>query len=497
MNKRGITLLLMVFLFSLSAMTACSAQNTSQDKIVYTEQADAIMGLTLKLPEKELSDWTVLYGPFDQSIDRGKYAPVDGSYLSFMPMESGITLFSIQYYEESKWDSWLKEGHTADEITGIANSEEIGREDGAVYIYTQPTPDETGMAMEVKEKYQSILKILPTIRKSITITIRGASNTGEFPSFSTTDLEGNPVANTAFSDYEITMVNIWGTFCGPCIEEMTDLESLSKKMPEGTHLVGLVSDALDDEHKTLAKKILSEKGVTYENWITDDALTDYVNNHVTGVPTTLFIDSNGQIVGDAIIGAVGIDEYLSALTTRLNSTDSKSQSTDSGLSQEDQRSENTEQDSPQNKVDLSKNVSFTAKTPFGDAIDSSIFADYELTMINIWGTLCKPCIEEMPDIQKLYEDMQSDNISIIGFIANFQDDRVEKSKEILTKLNITYSNVVFDDEVSGSITSQIPGYPTTVFVDSKGNTVGEQVTGAHSYEEYKAIIKKRLEECTS
>lgn len=152
---------------------------------------------------------------------------------------------------------------------------------------------------------------------------------------------------------------------------------------------------------------------------------------------------------------------------------------------------------PQNKIDLAEHVSFRAQTPLGETIDSSIFADYDLTMINIWGTLCKPCIEEMPDIQTLYADMQTENVNIIGFIANYQDDRVEKAKKILTELEITYSNVVFDDEVSGAITSQVPGYPTTVFVDSKGNIIGEQVTGAHSYEEYKAIVKERLEECTS
>lgn len=158
---------------------------------------------------------------------------------------------------------------------------------------------------------------------------------------------------------------------------------------------------------------------------------------------------------------------------------------------------NSTADKPENKIDLAEHVSFTAQTPFGETIDSSIFADYDLTMINIWGTLCKPCIEEMPDIQTLYADMQTENVNIIGFIANYQDDRVEKAKKILTELEITYSNVVFDDEVSGAITSQVPGYPTTVFVDSKGNIIGEQVTGAHSYEEYKAIIKKRSEECTS
>ena len=147
------------------------------------------------------------------------------------------------------------------------------------------------------------------------------------------------------------------------------------------------------------------------------------------------------------------------------------------------------------EINLSDNLSFSAQTPFGDEIDSSIFSDYDLTMINIWGTLCKPCIEEMPDIQKLYEDMLSNGVNVIGFVANYQDDRVEKAQEIITDKNITYSNVVFSDEISDAIAAQIAGFPTTIFVDKKGNVIGDQVSGEHSYDEYKTIISERLEEC--
>lgn len=315
-KKRGITFLLLLT-FSLSALTACGSQGSSQEA-GYTVRTDTIMGLTLNLPEKELEDWTVLYGPFDQSIDRGEYAPIDGSYLSFMPMESGVTLFSIQYYDESKWDGWLQAGRSADEVTGAPNSEEIGRKDGMVYIYVRPKPNETGMNSDTNKEYQRILSMLPTIRESILLTTRGAANTGSFPNFSTTDLTGNVVDSTVFADYQITVLNIWGTFCAPCIEEMPDLEAMSKNMPEGTRLIGLISDALDDERKSLAEKIISETGVTYPNWIPDAALTEYVDSHVIGVPTTLFIDTNGQIIGDAIIGRQSIEDYMSALTSRLN-----------------------------------------------------------------------------------------------------------------------------------------------------------------------------------
>ncbi len=149
------------------------------------------------------------------------------------------------------------------------------------------------------------------------------------------------------------------------------------------------------------------------------------------------------------------------------------------------------------EIDLSGNLSFSAQTAFGDPIDSSVFSGYDLTMINIWGTLCKPCIEEMPDLQKLYEDMAAEGVNIIGFVANYQEDRVEKAQEILTAKGITYSNVVFDDETSGIIAAQISGFPTTIFVDSQGNVIGEQISGARGYDEYKDIINERLEECAS
>ena len=302
----------------MSLLTACGSESISQDKTVYTDYTDSIMGLMIKLPEKELADWTVLYGPFDQSVDRGEYAPVDGSYLCFMPSKSTAILFNIEYYDAVKWDGWIKAGHTADELTGTPNSEEIGRKDGMVYVYSRPESDETGMDSETKKTYERILNMLPTIRNSITLLTRGAANTGSFPSFSTTDLEGNPVNDLSFADYKITMVNIWGTFCGPCIEEMPDLEALSKSLPAGTRLIGLVSDATDEKHRALALKILDENGATYKNLIPDDALAEYVNSYVTGVPTTLFIDTKGQIVGDAIVGSVSEEDYLNAITSRLD-----------------------------------------------------------------------------------------------------------------------------------------------------------------------------------
>ncbi|MDD4849171.1 MAG: TlpA disulfide reductase family protein [Gemmiger sp.] len=470
------------------------------------------MGLRLDLPAKESADWTVLYGPYDQSIDRGEFAPVDGSYLCFMPMEYDVTLFSVQYYTEAQWDKWLSGGHTIAELTGAADAEEIGRQGGMVYVYACPTPNDSGMDDVMKATYNRVLGMLPHIRNSITLTVRGAANTGTFPAFSTTDLDGNPIDSTSFSDYTMTMLNIWGTFCGPCIEEMPSLSTLSQNMPEGTRMLGLVTDALDTAHIELAKKITSETGATYPNLIPDAALQEYINTYVAGVPMTIFINADGEIVGDAILGKQGADAYWNALLSRREGIPNGKGDGASGTppeqaippaeqgstagqavaASEESPARTTRMEQLRSFIDLSGTVAFSAQTPFGEAIDSSVFTGYDLTMINIWGTLCQPCIKEMPDIQRLYEDFEKQGVNIIGFIANYQEDRVEKAAEILTAQGVTYANVVFDDETSGAISAQVPGYPTTVFVNGNGQIVGEQLPGAHGYAEYASAIRERL-----
>ena len=48
-----------------------------------------------------------------------------------------------------------------------------------------------------------------------------------FENFTAQDLDGNPVDESIFQGYDVTMINLWGTFCGPCLQEMPDLGELA------------------------------------------------------------------------------------------------------------------------------------------------------------------------------------------------------------------------------------------------------------------------------
>ncbi|MBQ8665800.1 MAG: TlpA family protein disulfide reductase [Lachnospiraceae bacterium] len=124
-------------------------------------------------------------------------------------------------------------------------------------------------------------------------------------SFTTTDLDGNAVdSKDLFAQNKITMINIWGTYCGPCIEEMPELEEISRDYADkGVGVVGLVVDVTEGNDSKLseANDIIRDTGVTYMNIKAWDGFTDQLS--APGTPTTYFVDSNGKLVGDPIVGA--------------------------------------------------------------------------------------------------------------------------------------------------------------------------------------------------
>lgn len=134
------------------------------------------------------------------------------------------------------------------------------------------------------------------------------------------DQLGNPISNSMaiFSENDMTMVNVWATYCSPCIKEMPDLNELASELAEdGIGLVGICCDVMDYEggldstQVNLAKDIIAETGVTYTNvMLADYSCLDGVVK-VDAVPTTFFVDKNGAVVGKVQVGAADNDTYSS------------------------------------------------------------------------------------------------------------------------------------------------------------------------------------------
>ena len=200
--------------------------------------------------------------------------------------------------------------------------EELHRENGYMWLVDKPKKKTKGIRKECQEEYNAFFDATDEIlsnMKFFTPEVWQGAEEGADIVFETTDLDGNPVkSETLFAQNKITMVNIWATTCGPCIQEMPELEKLNKEWAKkGGAVVGLVDDVPLDNNAYLedAKDIVEQTGVTYTNLRAWDGYDDVMST--VGTPTSYFVDSKGKIVGTPVLGASlkqykeKMEEYLS------------------------------------------------------------------------------------------------------------------------------------------------------------------------------------------
>ena len=136
----------------------------------------------------------------------------------------------------------------------------------------------------------------------------------------------------------------------------------------------------------------------------------------------------------------------------------------------------------------------------GNKISSEIYSQNKITMINIWGTFCGPCIREMPDLAKLNEENKSKGVQIIGIPIDIVDDwgKLDKSLKadalmIIDKTGVQYKNVVPTIDMFRGFLRGIQAVPTTFFIDKDGRQIGGVYMGSRSQKDWQKIIDKLLE----
>lgn len=136
-------------------------------------------------------------------------------------------------------------------------------------------------------------------------------------SFNAQTLDGGAFTAADLKKADITMINIWGTFCGPCLSEMPELAELATELPAGAQFITFCTDALGQEED--AQRILDKAGLTVPTLITamDDlskllAMFEYI-------PTTVFVDADGNVIGEPIVGAPqnAKETYLNGINSAL------------------------------------------------------------------------------------------------------------------------------------------------------------------------------------
>jgi thiol-disulfide isomerase/thioredoxin len=137
------------------------------------------------------------------------------------------------------------------------------------------------------------------------LTLRGPA--GEtLPPLNLASLEGEPVALGAFAGRPV-VVNLWATWCPPCVREMPVLQQAQAARPD-VHFVFLNQG----EDPAAVRAWLQQRGLVLRNVLVDERRQASAAFKQQGYPTTLFFDAQGRLVGRRIgeLSAATLDQQL-------------------------------------------------------------------------------------------------------------------------------------------------------------------------------------------
>ena len=146
----------------------------------------------------------------------------------------------------------------------------------------------------------------------------------KFPAFEGKDLDGNPVTSELFKNNAVTVVNFWFSTCAPCIGELGELDELDQMLREkGGAVIGINADTIGGDESMImeAKSILEKKGAKYQNiYFPADSEAGKLTYSITAFPTTVVVDRNGNIVGEAILGGINNGTQMKVLQDLIDET---------------------------------------------------------------------------------------------------------------------------------------------------------------------------------
>lgn len=133
-----------------------------------------------------------------------------------------------------------------------------------------------------------------------------------FPPFTLQDLDGVDFhSKDIISSNKVTVINFWGTFCGPCINELPDLEAL-REIYDGRGL-GVIGIVVDSRNKEEAKRLAAQTGTNYTHLLDNGTFSSLV----MAVPHTVIVDSKGKVLS-SVTGKRSLSQFTSMVNIHLN-----------------------------------------------------------------------------------------------------------------------------------------------------------------------------------
>jgi len=147
----------------------------------------------------------------------------------------------------------------------------------------------------------------------------------------------------------------------------------------------------------------------------------------------------------------------------------------------------TNEDVPLNNIVQYESPKPISSIVFEDFLGNEVNLDNyhgKLIIVNFWATWCAPCKEEMPSLDRLYQDNNFENL--VAFAVNIEQPNTVKSKKFFTDLNIQKLEIFFDRNLNFVKEFKLRGVPTTVLINKKGEEFA-RIIGSIDFQDKKFL----------
>lgn len=124
--------------------------------------------------------------------------------------------------------------------------------------------------------------------------------------FEAKTVDGEELTSECFSQSKLTMLNVWATYCNPCLNEMPDLGEIAASYDTSEfQVIGIISDVAEDateEDVNNAKDLIEQTSANYPHLLLNQSLYINLVGAIDSVPTTFFVSQEGEVLG-YVVGA--------------------------------------------------------------------------------------------------------------------------------------------------------------------------------------------------
>ena len=231
-------------------------------------------------------------------------------------------------------------------------------------------------------------------------------------------------------------------------------------------------------------------------------LLGFFRRHMKAVRYTVKIGGVLMILMGALMFTGKMNDitgYLSSVQTGTEQETETDRTEDGENAQADQSGGEETQES-EDEAEQQKTPAPLADLELTDQFGNThTLSDYKgkVIFLNFWATWCGPCRNEMPDIQKLYDEYSAQGedaeVVILGIAGPGigQEESAEEIADFMTENGYTYPVLM---DTSGEMFTQygISAFPTTFMIDKDGNVYG-YVPGQMTEDIMRSIIDQTLE----